>query len=196
VLRVFFPTADQRCLVPLVLPEMVLAVGLVPVLLTSEQLICLGFLAGLHSLENDVRKPALADHLQDVLAIEPKYAKGSERTNCSTDSWRSCPNQVRETVRISDSSLSSELRHTVVLNRMPANQRVVDLRCVGSCSPRISSLRHNELLTRARPTTCLTREDVSETCDIYYYCTIIYDIAVRSSSYNNYKSFFDNLPER
>jgi len=49
---------------------MELPVGFVSVLTPSEQPLGLGFFAGLHPLGNDVRKPALADHLQDVLTVE------------------------------------------------------------------------------------------------------------------------------
>ncbi|SDY63734.1 hypothetical protein SAMN05216564_10786 [Halopenitus persicus] len=37
---------------------------------TLEQSLGLGFLASLHPLRDDVGEPSLADHLQDVLAIE------------------------------------------------------------------------------------------------------------------------------
>jgi hypothetical protein len=49
---------------------MELPIGLVPVLPPLEQSFCLGFLTRLHPLGNDVGEPALANHLQDVLAIE------------------------------------------------------------------------------------------------------------------------------
>ena len=45
-----------------------------------------------------------------VVTSKLKYANGSEQTNVSTDSWRSCLNQVCETVRMSASNPSSELR--------------------------------------------------------------------------------------
>jgi hypothetical protein len=56
--------------VPFVLAEVELPVGLVAVLITSKQSLGLGFLAGLHPLGNDIGKPALAEHLQDVLTVE------------------------------------------------------------------------------------------------------------------------------
>jgi hypothetical protein len=37
---------------------------------SMKQPLCLCFFTGLHPLGNDVGKPTLADHLQDVLAIE------------------------------------------------------------------------------------------------------------------------------
>jgi len=46
------------------------AVSLVPVLIALEQPLGLGFLASLHPLRDDVGEPTLANHLQDVLAIE------------------------------------------------------------------------------------------------------------------------------
>jgi len=49
---------------------MQLPVGLVSVSVTPEQPLGLSFLAGLHPFRNDVGKPALAEHLQNVLAIE------------------------------------------------------------------------------------------------------------------------------
>jgi hypothetical protein len=56
--------------VPLVLAEVELPVGFIPAFIPLEQSLRLGLLAGLHSLGNNVGKPALANHPQDVLAIE------------------------------------------------------------------------------------------------------------------------------
>jgi hypothetical protein len=70
VLSVLFAAVEQRRLMPLVVPEMQLPVGLVSSLVRSEQPLCLCFLAGLHPLRNDVGKPALADHLQNELAVK------------------------------------------------------------------------------------------------------------------------------
>ncbi|GAB7011096.1 hypothetical protein JCM31271_30390 [Halorubrum trueperi] len=55
---------------PLVLPEMEFTVSLVPVLIISKQPFRLRFLAGLHPLRDDLGETTLANHLQDVLAIE------------------------------------------------------------------------------------------------------------------------------
>jgi len=54
MLSVLFPTVDRRRLVPFVLAEMELSVGLVPVLTPSDQSLGLGLLSGLHSFRNDV----------------------------------------------------------------------------------------------------------------------------------------------
>jgi hypothetical protein len=70
VFRVLFASVDQRRLVPLVLVEVELPVSFIPVLVTLEQPLGLSSLAGLHPLRNDIREPALANHLQEVLAIE------------------------------------------------------------------------------------------------------------------------------
>ena len=55
---------------PLVLAEVELPVGLVSVLVTLEQPLGLRFLTRLHPFRDDVGEPTLADHLQDMLAIE------------------------------------------------------------------------------------------------------------------------------
>ncbi len=70
MLGVLFASVDQRRLVPLVVSEMELAVCFVSVLTPLEQPFGLGFFAGLHPIRHDVRKPALADHLPDVLTVE------------------------------------------------------------------------------------------------------------------------------
>jgi|GEM_PF-1097424 hypothetical protein len=44
------------------------------------------------------------------MSVDLKYASGSKQTAFSIDAWRSCLNQVCETVRISDSNSASELR--------------------------------------------------------------------------------------
>ncbi len=54
----------------LVLPEMQLPIGFVPVLIPVEESLGLGFLIDLHSFRYDVREPALADRFQDVLTVE------------------------------------------------------------------------------------------------------------------------------
>jgi len=56
--------------VPLVLPDVGLAVGLVPILTALEQPLGLSFLAGLHPFWDHVGEPALANHLQNVLAVK------------------------------------------------------------------------------------------------------------------------------
>ncbi|GGM51823.1 hypothetical protein GCM10009006_36270 [Haloarcula argentinensis] len=70
MLRVLLSSIDQRCLVPFVLPEMEFSVGLVPILAALQESLGLGFLAGLHSFRHDIGEAALADHLQNVLAVE------------------------------------------------------------------------------------------------------------------------------
>jgi len=50
--------------------DLQLPVGLIPTLAPLEQPLRLGFLAGLHPLWDDVPKPALAEHLQNMLAVE------------------------------------------------------------------------------------------------------------------------------
>jgi len=70
VFRIFFPPVDQRRFVPLVIVEMQFSISLVAVLPPLEKGFDLRFLAGLHPLWNNVGKPALTDHFQDVLTIE------------------------------------------------------------------------------------------------------------------------------
>jgi hypothetical protein len=70
VLGVPFPVVDQGRLVPLILARIEFAVGLVSVLIPLEQPLGLGLLAGLHPFRDDVGEPTLADHPQDMLAIE------------------------------------------------------------------------------------------------------------------------------